>query len=233
MLKATGLPTLLVEGKDDASIYRWLERSIGVTLGSILICSGREVLISIYRKRDTFEHGKLAWLADLDMWRFATPPADLDGIIFTSGYSIENDLYAGSNIEVLLEPAERARHTQLLHTVCRWFVFEILEYSSGRRCEVATRINRVVDYDAGDIHHLFIAHRGYSEPPPERVIDLMENYKLHLRGKTLFEILIRFLSSPGRSARYGYDNIIDICLKLQPDNEYIERLVSRVRAALS
>lgn len=94
-LQRTELPTLLVEGDDDAKIYRYLERRLGIFSGSTLACSGREVLISIYRKRNTFRHGKLAWLADLDLWKFSTPPSDLDGIIFTAGYSIENDLYAG------------------------------------------------------------------------------------------------------------------------------------------
>jgi hypothetical protein len=97
-----------VEGEDDATIYRWLESQLGVFSGSVLFCSGRDVLISIFRKRETFPHGKIAFLADLDMWRFSPPPADLLGILFTTGYSIENDLYAGSQIEALLEDTERS-----------------------------------------------------------------------------------------------------------------------------
>ena len=91
-LGKTSLPTLLVEGEDDASIYRWLEDQLGVFTGSILICSGRDTLLSIYRKRSTFTHGKVAWLADSDMWVLTSPPPDLADVIFTAGYSIENDL---------------------------------------------------------------------------------------------------------------------------------------------
>jgi hypothetical protein len=123
-LKRTSLPTLLVEGEDDAAIYRWLENRLGVFSGSVLFCSGRDVLFSIYRNRETFPHGKLAWLADLDMWRFSPPPSDLQGIVFTTGYSIENDLYAGSEIEALMEDDERSRHSRLLSALCRWFSFE-------------------------------------------------------------------------------------------------------------
>jgi hypothetical protein len=145
-LGKTSLPTLLVEGKDDAVIYRWLEDQLGLFAGSILFCSGRDALISIFRKRNAFSHGKVAWLADLDMWRYSAPPPDLSGIIFTTGYSIENDLYAGSDIETLLEAAERSRHSQLLSVLCRWFAFEILEFQAGRPAEVAEHINRVVDF---------------------------------------------------------------------------------------
>ena len=129
-LGKTNIPTLLVEGVEDAKIYRSLEDQIGVGTGSILICSGRGVLISIFRKRHTFKHGKLAWLADLDMYRFSQPPYDLKDIIFTSGYSIENDLYAGSEIELLFDIEDRALHAQLLSVVCRWFAFEIIEYTA-------------------------------------------------------------------------------------------------------
>jgi hypothetical protein len=119
-LTKTSLPTILVEGEADAGIYRWLESQLGIFSGSFLICSGRDVLLSIYRRRGTFPHGKIAWLADLDMWRYSSPPTDLAGIIFTTGYSIENDLYAGSDIESLLEPAEQSQHAQLLRVICRW-----------------------------------------------------------------------------------------------------------------
>jgi hypothetical protein len=150
-LGKTALPTLLVEGEDDAAIYRWLEQQLGVFSGSILFCGGRDVLISIYRNRSTFPHKKVAWLADLDMWKFSAPPLDLAGIVFTTGYSIENDLYAGSDIESLLEAAERTQHSQLLKVVSRWFAFEVLEHQAGRLVEVGTHINRVVDFATMDI----------------------------------------------------------------------------------
>src|SRR5262245_59019942 len=163
-LGRSNLPTLLVEGSDDAAIYRWLENQIGVFSGNVLICSGRDVLISIFRRRDTFKHGKIAWLADLDMWRYSAPPTDLSGIIFTTGYSIENDLYAGSEIEALLEDAERSHHSQLLTLLCRWFAFEILEYQAGRSAEVGHHINRIVDFAVMELSPAFCGHRGYLEP---------------------------------------------------------------------
>jgi hypothetical protein len=232
-LGKTSLPTLLVEGEDDAAVYRWLEAQLGVFSGSVLFCSGRDVLISIYRRRDTFPHGKIAWLADLDMWRFSVPPADLAGIVFTTGYSIENDLYAGAGVESLLEAAERNQHTQLLTVLCRWFAFEILEFQAGRPAEVATHIKRIVDFAAMDLSPDFRARRGYSEPDATLVNQVLSDYKLQLRGKTLLQALIQFLSDARRNPKYGYAAIVELCLKLYPANPFIQRLMTEVKNKLS
>ncbi len=232
-LGKTSLPTLLVEGEDDADIYRWLEGQLGIFTGSILICSGRDTLISIYRKRSTFTHRKLAWLADLDMWRYSVPPPDLTGIIFTTGYSIENDLYAGSDIESLLETAERSQHARLLAVACRWFAYEILESQSGRLTKCATNINRVVDFSIMDISPAFVIHRGYTEPPLSLVDQLAGDYKLQLRGKTLLEVLVKYLSDSNRNPKYGYAAIVELCLKLYPNNPYIQRIITEAKSSLS
>lgn len=235
-LGRTNLPTLLVEGVDDAYIYRSLEDQIGVGAGSILICSGRGVLISIFRKRhtiDLFKHGKLAWLADLDMYRYTQPPDDLKGIIFTSGYSIENDLYAGSEIESLLEVDERGQHIQLLTAVCRWFAFEIIEHRAGREHRCATQIHQVIDYTTMCIKSEFVASRGVIEPDSATFEQIFTDYKLQLRGKTLFEVLQVILAKPQRKPAYRAPALIDMCLKLFPENPYMKRLVADAKAALA
>ena len=232
-LGKTSLPTLLVEGEDDAGIYRWLEHQLGIFAGNILICSGRSVLVSIYRRRNSFPHGNLAWLADLDMWRFSAPPSDLAGIIFTSGYSIENDLYAGSDIESLMDTAERSRHARLLAAACRWFAFETLEVRARRQDKCATNIKRVVDLTTLEIDPAFVKFRGFTEPPPELVADLSADYKLQLRGKTLLDVLVVLLSDPSRSSKYRHREVVEMCLKLYPNNPYIQRIITQAKAQLA
>jgi hypothetical protein len=231
-LGRTSLPTLLVEGEDDAIIYRWLEEQLGIFSGSVLFCSGRDVLLSIYRKRATFSHGKIAWLADVDMWKFTSIPADLQGIIFTTGYSIENDLYAGSQIAALLEESEKSRHSRLLGVVCRWFAFEISEFLAGRDPQVGHQLRRVVDFTIMDICPRFAAFRGYSEPPVSLVNAVLDDYPLQLRGHTLMQALIAHLSDSRRTPKYSYPAIVEMCLKLYPNNPYIKRLISEANRQL-
>jgi hypothetical protein len=232
-LKRTSLPTLLVEGEDDALIYRWLENQLGIFAGSILICSGRDVLVSIYRQRASLPQSKIAWLADRDMWLFTFAPADLAGIIFTTGYSIENDLYAGSEIESLLEPAERSQHSVLLQLVCRWFAFELLECQAGREAQVGHRINRIVDFACMDLHPAFRSSRGYSEPDAAFAGGILANYKLQLRGKTLLQALVHYLSDSRRNPKYSYASILELCLKLYPGNPYVASIIAEVKAQLA
>lgn len=232
-LNKTSLPTLLVEGEDDALIYRWLETKLGIFTGNILICSGRSILISIYRRRDSIRCGKLAWLADLDMWRFSSPPSELNGIIFTSGYSIENDLYAGTDVESLLESAERSQHGQLLATACRWFAFEILEHQAGRENRCATHIKQIVDFASMDVATVFAVQRGFKEPDSSLLARITSSYKLQLRGKTLLQVLVVFLSASSRNPKYSCAAIIEMCLKLYPNNPYIQRIILEARAQLA
>jgi hypothetical protein len=229
----TNLPTILVEGKDDARIYRWLENQLGIFGGSILICAGREVLLSIFRKRATFPHAKLAWLADLDMWCYSSPPPDLADIVFTTGYSIENDLYAGSEIESLMEEAERSRHARLVVIACQWFAFEIQEFQAGRAATWATHDKEVIDTHAMGISRAFIAKRGYASPDVTIVDRLVADYKLSLRGKTLLQVIVMVLSDSNRNPKYGYGAIVEMCLKLYSNNPHIQRIVSEVKARLT
>jgi hypothetical protein len=103
-LKRTSLPTILVEGNDDCYIYRQLENKIDVEDVDILICKGRESLINIFERRNEFKESAVVFMADKDMWFFSEVPMEYkEHIIFTDGYSIENDLYNKELFENLLD----------------------------------------------------------------------------------------------------------------------------------
>jgi hypothetical protein len=221
-----------VEGEDDEAIYRWLESHFGLPAGSVFPCGGRNVLINIYRQRARLVGKRIVWLADLDMWKFSAPPSDLSGIIFTSGYSIENDLYAGSEIELLLSTDERTRHTQLLDVVCNWFVFEILEHQAGRESQVGANIKKVFDLSNLAIREPFATSRQYVPPNPAFVDIVRKDYKLSLRGKTLIDVLFECVNYSKRPARHSKEAIVENCLKLYPNNPFIDRIMNEVRARL-
>jgi hypothetical protein len=117
--------------------------------------------------------------------------------------------------------------------VCRWFAFEILEFLAGREPQVGHHINRVVDFSAMEISTFFCDSRGYREPDPAFVYAVVANYKLHLRGKTLLQVLIRYLSDSRRNPKYSYAAVIEMCLKLYPDNPYMKRLVTEANRQLA
>ncbi|MFT3883373.1 MAG: hypothetical protein QM703_27440 [Gemmatales bacterium] len=232
-LRKTTLPTILVEGEDDAQIYRWIESKLGIFTANVLFCSGRKALLSIYRRKSEYSSAKVAWLADLDMWLFSASESDLGDVIFTTGYSIENDLYAGSSIESLLDVDEDAAHKSLLHVVCRWFSYEVEEYLSGSGFVVDVHINKVIDYARMDISLQYSAARGYKEPNADLVNDVYSQYALRLRGKNLMQAIVRFLSNSKRTAKYSYSGVLELCLKLFPENQYLERICQLIKARLA
>jgi len=107
-LKHTRIPTILVEGKDDVKIYRWLENDINESYLShvdILPCGCRNTLMKLYALRLSFSN--LVFIADKDQYVYGTIPPEYSDIVFTTGYSIENDLYAGKRIEDLFDTQDR------------------------------------------------------------------------------------------------------------------------------
>ena len=103
-LHRSELPTVVVEGKDDMQIYRWVEARIGNRNADVLPVGGRENPLSVYERRTEYAHLPVAFVADRDMWLFSGIPPGYRDIIWTEGYSIENDLYLGAELENMLDP---------------------------------------------------------------------------------------------------------------------------------
>ena len=113
-------------------IYRWVEARLGNRAANVLPTGGRENLLSIYAKRQEFSNLPVAFVADKDMWLFSGIPSTYDEVIWTEGYSIENDLYTDAELENLLEAEEAQEHQQMLEAIVEWFAFEVEEHLAGR-----------------------------------------------------------------------------------------------------
>ena len=118
-LRRSTLPTVLVEGQVDMRIFRWVEEHLGSQTANVLPAGGREKLLCIYKERHEFADLPVAFVADRDMWLFSGTPSDYDEVIWTEGYSIENDLYAGAELENLLDSEEMQEHQQTAGRHCR------------------------------------------------------------------------------------------------------------------
>ena len=118
-LRNSDLPTVIVEGQDDMRIYRWVEERLGSRTANVLPTGGRPNLLSVYERRREFLDLPVAFVADQDMWLFSGIPTEYGGVIWTEGYSIENDLYADADLEKLLEPRGGPRAPTTAGCRCR------------------------------------------------------------------------------------------------------------------
>lgn len=88
-------------------IYRWLEHEVGINNANFFPCGGRDTLLKVFERRDEFKNLKCIFVADKDTFVYINPPEKYNDIIWTNGYSIENDLYYGKGIEQLLSIDEK------------------------------------------------------------------------------------------------------------------------------
>ena len=160
-LSRSRLPTVIVEGKDDMRIYRWVEQRVGTQNANVLPTGGRNTLLKVYDRRKEFPKLPVAFVADRDLWLFSGIPGGYSGIIWTRGYSIENDLYAGAELENLLDVHEVDVHQEVLNVIIEWFAFEVGEFLEGRVSKVDQSCDKVVPPGKTEMDQDFSARRGF------------------------------------------------------------------------
>ena len=62
---------------------------------------------------------------------------------------------------------------------------------------------------------------------------LREAYQLQLRGKQLFQMLVRFLSAPNRSAKYSYHGLHEIAFKMTSFHPLMNRLIQEIEQKIT
>jgi hypothetical protein len=229
--KRTSLPTLFVEGSSDAALYRLLEDRFNLPPGTVLHCGGREAVLSLFERRHEFSGTRCAFLADRDLWAFSAIPSKYTGVVFTSGFSIENDLLAGEGIERLLSSTERDEFRSLIDLLASWLSFEVQEWLSGREARIGIHVNELIEPGANELSLRWRQQRGFVEPDEQRTSTIRSGYRLLLRGKTLLQALCRVLSHPERPSKYSKENILEIAATA-PNHEHRDGLIERISIAL-
>jgi hypothetical protein len=232
-IRKTGLPTILVEGENDANIYRWIESQIGTFNGNILPCGGRTVILELYKRKKEFNNSKVIFLADKDMWLFTGTPKEFDEIIWTEGYSIENDLFTGGySVERLLDDQEKVDLSKIIHSVARWFAFEVEKYKTTEKPLQSYNIGKMLDSEYS-LRDKFLEEINFSEANAETFSLIFTDYTLKIRGKTLHSIYVHLLSSPKRKSKFSYENVIELCLKSDNGNFKLNDLVLLIKYRLA
>ena len=234
-LRRSKLPTVVVEGRDDMQIFRWMEDLLKVHEVDVLGVGGRPNLFAVYDRKSEFVHLPVAFIADQDKELFTRLPAGYEEIIWTQGYSIENDLYAGADpsLENLMDPQEAAEHRQLLDTIIEWFAFEVEEFLDGRTPEFNHHCNEVVPQDQTEMDDGFRQRRRFRPPNSELQQEIKHEYQFQLRGKLLFEMLVGFLSKSNRRIKHSIHGLYEIAFKMTPFHPLMNRLIQEIEQKIA
>ena len=166
---------------------------------------------------------------------FTQLPSGYQEIIWTQGYSIENDLYAGvdPSLENLMDPQETDEHGQLLNTITEWFAFEVEEFLAGRTPEFNHHCNEVVPRNQTEMDDSFRQRRGFRLPNSKLQQQIKDAYQLQLKGKLLFQMLVRFLSKSNRRIKHSIHGLYEIAFKMTPFHPLMNRLIQEIETKIA
>jgi hypothetical protein len=223
-LNHSTLPTLVVEGDDDVIVFRRLENSAPNLALSVLPVGGRDQVFAIYGRRTEIRgKQKLAFVADLDLWVFSNVPQQYvsNDLLFTDGYSIENDAFRDGLCHELLLRAERADFERDLEIFSEWFALAV-----SRGLSIDTHPNQLLD-DSEQRNALMKLKP--QETYPQNIFDLIKSdYLRYIRGKSLFQLFQRQMK--GRSVKYSQTSLLEMAAA--KPGRHIQSLFDRASAIL-
>ena len=256
-MKNSGKFNIIVEGPTDSNIYDRLITSLGIQNIDYYIAGCREDLFKIYRRikredptKRQFLQNRVAFIADQDSWVFLDkkqkPPEGyedicMEDIIWTEGYSIENDLYMAGSLRTFVGDEYSDEYNQTLDSICTWYAFEVNRRAEGENLHVGMRLPKIVPENSTELAKDLreeIEKEGFN-CLGSRYKEIRDDYKKLIRGKTLFQLLLRFLKKSQFPANYSdqWHNAlalmaITIGSNLSP-SPLIEDLEKKVKCKLS
>lgn len=231
-LRNSTLPTLLVEGRSDMELFRFLEDMCFGNQIDIMPTSGRDALFEVFKRRGEFCTTPVAFLADSDMFIFGSVPPDLVGIIFTEGYAIENDILSGGKAFRMIGGRHKAKWATLISSLSQWFAAAAHRYLKGETIDYSQHPGQLVCFSAGTLTPLAEAVLIDPEPLTEQARRVLVEPAKYLRGHTLLDALGHFLATAKQPPKCSKDVLLRMDLVSWEANRSLQRIVSGVQTAI-
>jgi hypothetical protein len=214
LIEHSSLPIILVEGREDMSIYSWLASGRLPGGVEILPCSGRTTLLGVFERRHEFADKSVAFVADRDMWLFSGVPTCYLDVVWTHGFSVENDVLSSSLVDRLFSASEKEEFRKLARELCIWFAQEVTEYLDGRHAVLDVHINQLIPLKSQTLDPSYSARRRYRASSSKELLRRIQaKPKQMVRGKQILQLYVRILDAPSRRARYRTHSVLEIALK--------------------
>lgn len=194
------LQYVFVEGVDDVKIYSEIARKKDLsTQFTFEQLGGRIPLLQLHKEISSVDTllSKTVFFADKDTFVFNSIPSYYETVYFTKGYSIENDLFEDGYDFLINELSgdENARFERLINNVSEWYTYEIEKLLSTKSDNTKISISglnpNIVAKNSDFLEKAFLIERGYQQPSEAFCQKIKNDYKLLIRGKILFELMLR------------------------------------------
>lgn len=212
-LSRSSLPSVLAEGLDDHIVLRRIEERCSDIGFSIFPVGGRDKAIKIWEGLPEERRKQTLVVVDKDMWLFEGTPAQyrVEQFVESVGFSIENDLRADWDWEILMLEEERKKFKEELRKVCRWFSDRVARKLYGQEISIADHPNKILEEESW---------------PDDDPMDVEKNYVTRLRGKTLINLALRQLGCSGRMPRHTARSLMEMAATFhgQHMNRYEQKM---------
>lgn len=224
-LRHTSIPSIIVEGKDDVMIYRWILRDAGISDDRLFPCTGRNNLLKVFSRRNEFPQTPTLFIADKDVFVYNGIPTKYSDVFFTCGYSIENDLYYGRSIDQLLDKEEAKHYDKARNNFIRYYGCQLEKLRKNCPCDFSQSPHVILDSN----YNLITENIEYTftEPAQETCNYLLNNYDLIVRGHSVFSLLQLFLSKPKRDATHSTRSLYELCYRMY-HTQYMDRMQNKI-----
>lgn len=206
-LKHCSVPTLIVEGKDDMSLIRPIEREINNL--DVINASGKDAVLYLHEHRAEYSC-RTAYLVDRDFWIFDGIPAEFtvcNEVIITHGYSLENDLIIDTSPDNLLFGEEVNKFQSLITLLVKWSsACATHRKVNGRFWQI--KISKIFDFGINNFSNELIPFLITFPGEDCHFVKASKDPKRHIRGKTLMELLNYFFSSPARPVNFDIRSVM-------------------------
>jgi len=202
-LSRSSLPTVIIEGVDDVVVYRRLEDIFSEVGLSVMPVHGRKNVLRIFERLAELKNNKnIAFIADKDLWVISGVPPEYvsERLIFTDGYSIENDIFKDCRIRNVMEREERELFDIELDKFIHWYALTVSRvFRQADDVQLKIFVNRVLDDQAEYNRQITLTD---DEVYPVEIYEIVKSdIEKYLRGKSLMQIATRHLMKKGRIQR--------------------------------
>lgn len=232
-LKNSHIPTVLVEGKDDMIFYRRIEEDLS-DLGIDILSAGNKEKVLKVREKIISENLSLpiVFVVDKDLWvNYGIPQKYQNKVLTSNGYSIENDMFIDGELLSLLDKQESVEFNIDLEKFIKWYALAVdrsinnEELTSGESFSFRHHPNRLLD--DSDFYNQQIILRENENYPDVLYTSILSDYATKLRGKSLLDLLLRYLSQKKRKIKFGRYQLLEIGASRKGKN--YQRLAAEIR----
>ena len=209
---------IIVEGPDDVMIYRWILEDIDCE-GLLEPREGCGSVKKLYRRKDEITNPKVIFICDKDTIVYTeTIPENYSEMIYTEGYSIENDLYYGKALEKkLFKKQDIIIFSAVLDSFLRAYACELEKFRENRKCNFKIEPECILD-KKNDYSLITNSLNEFKEPAKETIDYLKDNYDSLVRGHSLFSLVRIVLGRKDREIKYSIKQLYELCYSNKSDS---------------